>query len=240
LDKSPDAPGRLENLTELVNAMQDFDSLQGFLEHIALVMDGDTQNPQGEVTLMTLHAAKGLEFDTVFLPGWEEGVFPSQRTIDESGAVGLEEERRLAYVGITRARHRLYISFASSRRIHGQWQSAIPSRFVQELPPENIVEDMAQGMSSGLGFGRSTSARLDVAATHGYGPGWRRMVAQQQNKFENSWQPGNNTTDFSAGDRVFHQKFGMGNIRSIDGDKLEIAFDKAGHKKVVAGFVSKP
>jgi DNA helicase-2/ATP-dependent DNA helicase PcrA len=240
LDKSPDAPGRLENLTELVNAMQDFDSLQGFLEHIALVMDGDTQNQQGEVTLMTLHAAKGLEFDTVFLPGWEEGVFPSQRTIDESGAVGLEEERRLAYVGITRARHRLYISFASSRRIHGQWQSAIPSRFVQELPPENIVEDMAQGMPSGLGFGRSTSARLDVAATHGYGPGWRRMAAQQQNKSENSWQPGNNTTDFSAGDRVFHQKFGMGNIRSIDGDKLEIAFDKAGHKKVVAGFVSKP
>ena len=152
LDKSPDAPGRLENLTELVNAMQDFDSLQGFLEHIALVMDGDTENQQGEVTLMTLHAAKGLEFDTVFLPGWEEGVFPSQRTIDESGAVGLEEERRLAYVGITRARKNLYISFASSRRIHGQWQSAIPSRFVQELPPENIVEDMAQGMSSGLGF----------------------------------------------------------------------------------------
>ena len=240
LDKSADAPGRLENLTELVNAMQDFDSIQGFLEHIALVMDGDTQNQQGEVTLMTLHAAKGLEFDTVFLPGWEEGVFPSQRTIDESGAIGLEEERRLAYVGITRARYRLFISFASSRRIHGQWQSAIPSRFVQELPPENIVEDMAQGMSNGLGFGRSTPARLNVAATHGYGPGWRRMMAQQQNKSENSLQPGNNTTDFSTGDRVFHQKFGMGNIRSIDGDKLEIAFDKAGHKKVVAGFVSKP
>ena len=240
LDKSPDAPGRLENLTELVNAMQDFDSLQGFLEHIALVMDGDTENQQGEVTLMTLHAAKGLEFDTVFLPGWEEGVFPSQRTIDESGAVGLEEERRLAYVGITRARKNLYISFASSRRIHGQWQSAIPSRFVQELPPENIVEDMAQGMSSGLGFGRSTSATLDIAATNGYGPGWRRMAAHQQNRADNGWKPEHNTTDFATGDRVFHQKFGMGNIRSIDGDKLEIAFDKAGHKKVVAGFVSKP
>jgi len=240
LDKSPDAPGRLENLTELVNAMQDFDSLQGFLEHIALVMDGDTENQQGEVTLMTLHAAKGLEFDTVFLPGWEEGVFPSQRTIDESGAVGLEEERRLAYVGITRARKNLYISFASSRRIHGQWQSAIPSRFVQELPPENIAEDMAQGMSSGLGLGRSTSVRLDIAATNGYGPGWRRMAAQQQNRADNGWKPEHNTTDFATGDRVFHQKFGMGNIRSIDGDKLEIAFDKAGHKKVVAGFVSKP
>ncbi|MBL6601230.1 MAG: UvrD-helicase domain-containing protein [Candidatus Puniceispirillum sp.] len=240
LDKSPDAPGRLENLTELVNAMQDFDSLQGFLEHIALVMDGDTENQQGEVTLMTLHAAKGLEFDTVFLPGWEEGVFPSQRTIDESGAVGLEEERRLAYVGITRARKNLFISFASSRRIHGQWQSAIPSRFIQELPPEHIIEDLAQGMASGLEFSRATSVRLDVAATNGYGPGWRRMAARREENAVNGWKPDNNATDFANGDRVFHQKFGMGNIRSIDGDKLEIAFDKAGHKKVVAGFVSKP
>jgi len=240
LDKSLDAPGRLENLTELVNAMQDFDSLQGFLEHIALVMDGDTDNQQGEVTLMTLHAAKGLEFDTVFLPGWEEGVFPSQRTIDENGAVGLEEERRLAYVGITRARQNLFISFASSRRIHGQWQSAIPSRFVQELPPDHIREEMAQGLSSGLGFGRSTAARLDVAATNGYGPGWRRMASRQQTASGNGWKPDNNATEFVIGDRVFHQKFGMGNVRSIDGDKLEIAFDKAGNKKVVAGFVSKP
>ena len=240
LDKSPDAPGRLENLTELVNAMQNFDSLQGFLEHIALVMDSDTDNQQGEVTLMTLHAAKGLEFDTVFLPGWEEGVFPSQRTIDESGAVGLEEERRLAYVGITRARKNLFISFASSRRIHGQWQSAIPSRFIQELPPEHIIEDLAQGMASGLGFSRATSARLDVAANNSYGPGWRRMTARREENAVNGWKPENNATDFANGDRVFHQKFGMGNVRSIDGDKLEIAFDKAGHKKVVAGFVSKP
>ena len=240
LDKSPDAPGRLENLTELVNAMQDFDSLQGFLEHIALVMDGDTENQQGQVTLMTLHAAKGLEFDTVFLPGWEEGVFPSQRTIDESGAVGLEEERRLAYVGITRARKNLFISFASSRRIHGQWQSAIPSRFIQELPPEHIIEDLAQGMASGVGFSRATSARLDVAATNGYGPGWRRMTARREENAVNGWKPDNNVTDFANGDRVFHQKFGMGNIRSIDGDKLEIAFDKAGRKKVVAGFGSTP
>src|SRR6056300_1143434 len=155
-NRTPEAEGRLENLTELVNAIQDFDSLQGFLEHIALVTDGDADPEHGEVTLMTLHAAKGLEFDAVFLPGWEEGVFPSQRTMDENGAVGLEEERRLAYVGITRAKRDLFISFANSRRIHGQWQSSIPSRFVQELPPENIVEDMAQGM----GLGRVTAARL--------------------------------------------------------------------------------
>jgi DNA helicase-2/ATP-dependent DNA helicase PcrA len=253
LDKSPDAEGRLENLTELINAMQDFDSLQGFLEHIALVTDGDADPEHGEVTLMTLHAAKGLEFDAVFLPGWEEGVFPSQRTMDENGAVGLEEERRLAYVGITRARRDLFISFANSRRIHGQWQSSIPSRFVQELPPENIIEDMEQGM----GLGRVTAARLgDALGTNGfganggygagdysaggYGAGWRRMAARRAEPAEGNWEPANNKTEFTTGDRVFHQKFGMGNILTIDGDKLLIAFDKAGHKKVVSGFVSKP
>ena len=253
LDKSPDAEGRLENLTELINAMQDFDSLQGFLEHIALVTDGDADPEHGEVTLMTLHAAKGLEFDAVFLPGWEEGVFPSQRTMDENGTVGLEEERRLAYVGITRARRDLFISFANSRRIHGQWQSSIPSRFVQELPPENIIEDMEQGM----GLGRVTAARLgDASGTNGfganggygagdysaggYGAGWRRMAARRAEPAEGNWEPANNKTEFTTGDRVFHQKFGMGNILTIDGDKLLIAFDKAGHKKVVSGFVSKP
>lgn len=253
LDKSPDAEGRLENLTELINAMQDFDSLQGFLEHIALVTDGDADPEHGEVTLMTLHAAKGLEFDAVFLPGWEEGVFPSQRTMDENGAVGLEEERRLAYVGITRARRDLFISFANSRRIHGQWQSSIPSRFVQELPPENIIEDMEQGM----GLGRVTAARLgDASGTNGfganggygagdysaggYGAGWRRMAARRAEPADGNWEPANNKTEFTIGDRVFHQKFGMGNILTIDGDKLLIAFDKAGHKKVVSGFVSKP
>jgi DNA helicase-2/ATP-dependent DNA helicase PcrA len=253
LDKSPDAEGRLENLTELINAMQDFESLQGFLEHIALVTDGDADPEHGEVTLMTLHAAKGLEFDAVFLPGWEEGVFPSQRTMDENGAVGLEEERRLAYVGITRARRDLFISFANSRRIHGQWQSSIPSRFVQELPPENIIENMEQGM----GLGRVTAARLGNASgtngfganggygagdysAGGYGAGWRRMAARRAEPADGNWEPANNKTEFTIGDRVFHQKFGMGNILTIDGDKLLIAFDKAGHKKVVSGFVNKP
>ena len=251
LDKSPDAEGRLENLNELVNAMQDFDSLQGFLEHIALVTDGDADPEHGEVTLMTLHAAKGLEFDAVFLPGWEEGVFPSQRTMDENGAVGLEEERRLAYVGITRARRDLFISFANSRRIHGQWQSSIPSRFVQELPPENIIEDMAQGMGLGRvtatrlgdGFGTNGFGANGGAGTYsagGYGAGWRRMAARRGEPADGNWEPANNKAEFTTGERVFHQKFGMGNILTIDGDKLLIAFDKAGHKKVVSGFVSKP
>jgi DNA helicase-2/ATP-dependent DNA helicase PcrA len=245
LDKSPDAEGRLENLTELVNAMQEFDSLAGFLEHIALVMDGDTEAENGEVTLMTLHAAKGLEFDTIFMPGWEEGIFPSQRTIDENGAVGLEEERRLAYVGITRARKLVHISYAGSRRIHGQWQSAIPSRFLQELPSESIIEDNVQGMQAmGSGFGRATLAELADAShfggTSGYGPGWRRMAARQQQGSDPSFTAQDSGTAFVIGDRVFHQKFGMGNVIIVDGDKLEIAFDRAGHKKVVSGFVSKP
>ncbi|MEK9610376.1 MAG: UvrD-helicase domain-containing protein [Alphaproteobacteria bacterium] len=245
LDKSPDAEGRLENLTELVNAMQEFDSLAGFLEHIALVMDGDTEAENGEVTLMTLHAAKGLEFDTIFMPGWEEGIFPSQRTIDENGAVGLEEERRLAYVGITRARKLVHISYAGSRRIHGQWQSAIPSRFLQELPADSIIEDNVQGMQAmGGGFGRATPAEL-ADASHfggmsGYGPGWRRMAARQQQASDPSFIAQDSGTAFAIGDRVFHQKFGMGNVINVDGDKLEIAFDRAGHKKVVSGFVSKP
>jgi DNA helicase-2/ATP-dependent DNA helicase PcrA len=247
-DKSPEAEGRLENLTELVNAMQDFDSLQGFLEHISLVMDGDRESETGEVTLMTLHAAKGLEFDTVFLPGWEEGIFPSQRTIDENGAVGLEEERRLAYVGITRARRNVQLSFAGSRRIHGQWQSSIPSRFVQELPPETVIEDIAQGLGGAIPFGRAAQVQLSGDGTFGgsgetrggYGPGWRRMAERRAGGIDDGYRASNNKTEFTPGERVFHQKFGMGNITHIDGDKLEIAFDKAGNKKVVAGFVSKP
>ena len=247
-DKSPEAEGRLENLTELVNAMQDFDSLQGFLEHISLVMDGDRESETGEVTLMTLHAAKGLEFDTVFLPGWEEGIFPSQRTIDENGAVGLEEERRLAYVGITRARKTVQLSFAGSRRIHGQWQSSIPSRFVQELPPETVIEDIAQGLGGAIPFGRAAQVQMSGDSSFGgsgetrggYGPGWRRMAERRAGGIDDSFRASNNKTEFAPGERVFHQKFGMGNITHIDGDKLEIAFDKAGSKKVVAGFVSKP
>ena len=247
-DKSPEAEGRLENLTELVNAMQDFDSLQGFLEHISLVMDGDRESETGEVTLMTLHAAKGLEFDTVFLPGWEEGIFPSQRTIDENGAVGLEEERRLAYVGITRARKTVQLSFAGSRRIHGQWQSSIPSRFVQELPPETVIEDIAQGLGGAIPFGRAAQVQMSGDSSFGgsgetrggYGPGWRRMAERRAGGIDDGFRASNNKTEFAPGERVFHQKFGMGNITHIDGDKLEIAFDKAGSKKVVAGFVSKP
>ena len=175
--------------------MEEFDSLSGFLEHISLVMDNDAPREDGEVTLMTLHAAKGLEFDTVFLPGWEEGIFPSQRSLDENGGIGLEEERRLAYVGITRARRNLYISFAANRRIHGLWQSAIPSRFVSELPQTDILEEMAQGLS----VGRVEPVMIGEADSRvgkpGYGPGWGRRAKYSE---RNTAAPMRDTEGFPA------------------------------------------
>ena len=245
-DKAPDAPGRLENLKELVSAIEDFDTLGGFLEHISLVMDNETVSQEGEVTLMTLHAAKGLEFDMVFLPGWEDGIFPSQRTLDESGGAGLEEERRLAYVGLTRARRNVYISFAANRRIHGLWQSSIPSRFVAELPAAHINEDMAQGLSLGSVEPVLVGALAERAGQPGYGPAWKRLATRSKDtsappaRDRDGWLPQSGKHDLKTGERVFHQKFGMGTIDAVEADKLEILFDKAGLKKVVASFVSRP
>ena len=245
-DKAPDAPGRLENLKELVSAIEDFDTLGGFLEHISLVMDNETVSQEGEVTLMTLHAAKGLEFDMVFLPGWEDGIFPSQRTLDESGGAGLEEERRLAYVGLTRARRNVYISFAANRRIHGLWQSSIPSRFVGELPVAHINEDMAQGLSLGSVEPVLVGALAERAGQPGYGPAWKRLATRLKGtsatpaRDRDGWLPQSGKHDLKTGERVFHQKFGMGTIDAVEADKLEILFDKAGLKKVVASFVSRP
>ena len=244
-DKAPDAPGRLENLKELVSATEDFDTLGGFLEHISLVMDNETVLQEGEVTLMTLHAAKGLEFDMVFLPGWEDGIFPSQRTLDESGGAGLEEERRLAYVGLTRARRNVYISFAANRRIHGLWQSSIPSRFVGELPAAHINEDMAQGLSLGSVEPVLVGALAERAGQPGYGPAWKRLATRLKGtsatpaRDRDGWLPQSGKHDLKTGERVFHQKFGMGTIDAVEADKLEILFDKAGLKKVVASFVSR-
>jgi DNA helicase-2/ATP-dependent DNA helicase PcrA len=253
-DKSPDSPGRLENLKELVRSMEDFENLGGFLEHISLVMDRDTGEAEDAVTIMTLHSAKGLEYNTVFLPGWEEGLFPSQRTLDESGRAGLEEERRLAYVGLTRARKRLRISLAQNRRTRGLWQSAIPSRFIDELPAEAVEVKDTGSAYGGYGYGGRSSGLFDnsdpfdsVYET----PGWKRAQAQHQNRrgggpvtidgdlVARSTDDGRGSK-YSVGERVFHLKFGYGKINSIEGNKLSIDFEKAGPKKVLDSFVQKP
>jgi DNA helicase II / ATP-dependent DNA helicase PcrA len=261
-DKSPQAQSRLENLKELIRFMDQFDSLGAFLEHVSLVMDADQAADGDRVSLMTLHGAKGLEFDVVFLPGWEEGLFPHQRALDENGEAGLEEERRLAYVGITRAKQRLTISFAQNRRVHGSWQSALPSRFLNELAEEHAEVVIESG---GYGYGRFGAAnggygasRFDEAASpfdyeERTTPGWRRAQtnwrseAQVRNRRRAipseidgelvAASTAETPSAFSLGQRVFHQKFGYGAISEIDGNKLTVEFEKAGQKKVVASFV---
>ncbi|HHI70608.1 MAG TPA: DNA helicase II, partial [Rhodobacteraceae bacterium] len=242
-DKSPEAPGRLENLKELIKALEQFENLQGFLEHIALIMDNASEDSEEKLTIMTLHAAKGLEFPAVFLPGWEDGLFPSQRSMDESGLKGLEEERRLAYVGITRAEELCTISFAANRRVYGQWQSQLPSRFIDELPEEHVEVLTPPGLYGG-GYGAASPgvAMEDKAqrADAYNSPGWRRMQARQAEKGTAQHSPMIDITpdaSFTKGDRVFHQKFGYGYVMGIEGDKLDIEFERAGAKKIVARFV---
>ena len=247
-DKTPEAPGRLENLKELVKALEQFDSLQGFLEHVSLIMENDTEEAAEKVTIMTLHGAKGLEFPVVFLPGWEDGLFPSQRSMDESGKKGLEEERRLAYVGITRAEHLCTISFASNRRVYGQWQSQLPSRFIDELPVRHVDVLTPPGLQGGYATASFGSSQVEDRATKAdvyNSPGWRRLQDRSSTRPMAQPREGRGPViDLSAvsryteGDRVFHQKFGYGEVLAIEGDKLEIAFDKAGIKHVVAGFIS--
>jgi DNA helicase-2/ATP-dependent DNA helicase PcrA len=314
-DRSAEAPGRLENLKELIRSMDEYESLRSFLEHVALVMDAEQQENLDAVNIMTLHSAKGLEFETVFLPGWEEGLFPHQRSLDEGGRSGLEEERRLAYVGLTRAKKNLHIWFVSNRRIHGLWQSTIPSRFLDELPEAHVEVD--EGSSSYGGYGSAYgggsfasgrgakgagrqnpygASRFDNLGAGGSGsgaagntgagggsfsntyatPGWQRAQQNRTEATDRNWgtrsghaveRIGYGETDsgygagrgsikgrtidgelvaksvsdtpspFTIGDRVFHQKFGNGNVVAIDGNKLTIDFDKAGQKRVLDGFV---
>jgi DNA helicase-2/ATP-dependent DNA helicase PcrA len=294
-DRSADAAGRLENLKELVRSMEEFENLAGFLEHISLVMDNEQGAGTDAVNIMTLHSAKGLEFDTVFLPGWEEGLFPHQRTLDDQGRAGLEEERRLAHVGLTRARKRAKIYFATNRRMHGLWQTNIPSRFLDELPEANVEVTEAQGSGFGGfgGYGGFGASRFDAATAFGSSydtPGWQRAQSKRDAKkaggktgggfaesgsryadetsdgFDDAsspspWRARNDgagarrlpltiegelvakstgtVSTFTLGDRVFHQKFGNGNVTAIDGNKLTIAFDKSGEKRVVDSFVER-
>ena len=312
-DRSAEAPGRLENLKELIRSMEEYESLRAFLEHVALVMDAEQNEGLDAVSIMTLHSAKGLEFETVFLPGWEEGLFPHQRALDEGGRSGLEEERRLAYVGVTRAKKNLHIWFVSNRRIHGLWQSTIPSRFLDELPEAHVEVQEGSGSSyggygnpygggsfasgrGGFSGGRQNpygASRFDSIGSPSGGraargdqggsfsnsyatPGWQRAQQNRTEATDRNWgsrsghqveRIGYGEVDsgygagrtsvkgrtiegelvaksvadapsaFKVGDRVFHQKFGNGNIAAIDGNKLTIDFDRAGQKKVLDGFV---
>jgi DNA helicase-2/ATP-dependent DNA helicase PcrA len=248
-ERSAESAGRLENLAELTRAMEEYETLGAFLEHVSLVMENEETREADKVTIMTIHAAKGLEFGTVFLAGWEEGVFPSQRAMDEGGTASLEEERRLAYVAITRARRKCFIFHAANRRIYGQWTSSIPSRFVSELPDAHIEQE--QTMSGGESLWRANWSEradpfADVARGQTRGPGWRRAVqggfervppriAETRASAVSIGNPGRG--DVSVGQRVFHSKFGYGLIAAIEGNKLEIDFEHAGRKRVLDSFV---
>jgi DNA helicase-2/ATP-dependent DNA helicase PcrA len=256
LDKGPTSQTRLDNLKELVQSMAAFETLQAYLEHVALVMDLDRESGEDSVQIMTLHSAKGLEFPLVFLPGWEEGVFPSQRSMDETGEKGLEEERRLAYVGITRAREEARISFAANRQVYGRWTSQLPSRFVDELPAANVEAASETGYYGGGPGMREPNSRWDAeAASFGSGydsPGWRRaherkyrggpagvtQVIEGEGRLVAVSEP-SAASDFARGERVFHVKFGYGRIVAIEGNKLTVDFEKAGEKKVIDSFVEK-
>ncbi len=247
-DRAPESQGRIENLRELGRAMEDWPDLTAFLDHVALVMDNERDTESPKVTLMTLHASKGLEFDHVFLPGWEEGLFPSQRALDEGGAAALEEERRLAYVGITRARRTAAILHAANRRIYGQWTSAIPSRFIAELPPEHVAQHTT--MTGGASLWRAAvfapdAPFADAGRAAGRGAGWQRAARHGVQRPATIEARATATTigamprgDLGVGDRVFHQKFGTGTITAQHANRLEVAFDHAGTKMVLDSFVT--
>ena len=253
-DRSAESAGRLENLSELARAMEEYETLTDFLEHVSLVMDNERADDGEKVTIMTMHAAKGLEFDNVFLPGWEEGVFPSQRSIDEGGLASLEEERRLAYVAITRAKRHCTIFHAANRRIYGQWTSSIPSRFIGELPDEHVESETT--MSGGASLWRANWTETEDPFAHvssqrpdrstARGPGWQRALASgYETTPQRLAEPGKSAasfaakprTDISIGARVFHDKFGYGFVTDQEGNKLEIEFEKSGTKRVLDSFV---
>ncbi len=250
-DRSVESSGRLENLTELTRAMEDYESLGAFLEHVSLVMDNDAADEADKVTMMTIHAAKGLEFDTTFLAGWEEGVFPSQRALDQGGLASLEEERRLAYVAITRAMRKCHIFHAANRRIYGQWTSSLPSRFIGELPDDHVEQETT--MSGGESLWRANWSEradpfADLARGTGRGPGWQRAatsggfdrsptrIIEARASSVSLGNPGR--SDVHVGQRVFHSKFGYGKVAEVEGNKLEIDFEHSGRKRVMDSFIS--
>lgn len=263
-NKDAKSAGRLENLKEFIQAMSEFDTLDAYLEHVSLVMDVERGPQEDEVSLMTLHSAKGLEFPLVFLPGWEEGMFPSQKSMDESGLSGLEEERRLAYVGITRAREQAKIYFAANRQVYGSWQSSLPSRFIDELPVAHVEAQSETGYydtqrtNAGISESFASTFRKAEAGSSVFSgepsrertsPGWQRFQANRNKNFGRApleieghaiKRPAKNkASNFTKGERIFHQKFGYGTVSAADGTKLTVDFEKAGQKKVLDGFVER-
>ena len=252
--KDAKSDGRLENLKELIQAMAEFDTLEAYMEHVSLVLDVDRGPQEDEVSLMTLHSAKGLEFPLVFLPGWEEGMFPSQKSMDENGLSGLEEERRLAYVGMTRAREQAKIYFAANRQVYGSWQSSLPSRFIDELPPAHVEAQSETGYYDNNRFTAAATESFSTSFESKGGntrssPGWQRFQANKNKNFGRApkeieghavKRPAKKkTSNFTVGERIFHQKFGYGTVKAADGTKLTVAFEKAGEKKVLDGFVER-
>ena len=254
-DRSTEAAGRLENLTELARAMEEYETLGEFLEHVSLVMDNDARDDEAKVTIMTMHGAKGLEYDHVFCVGWEEGVFPSQRSLDEGGNASLEEERRLAYVAITRAKKKCTIFHAANRRIYGQWNSSIPSRFIGELPDDHIEHESSMSGGESLwraNWSENSDPFAHLAAANATragqrGPGWQRAASGGgfdknprtiKEARHSAVSLGNKgRSDVTVGMRVFHSKFGYGEVKVKEGNKLEIAFEKSGDKRVLDSFV---
>ena len=264
-ERTPEAAGRLENLKELVRSLEEFPNLNAFLEHVSLVMEASESSDGDRVSIMTLHGAKGLEFETVFLPGWEEALFPNQRALDESGKAGLEEERRLAYVGLTRARRRAKLFFATNRRLHGMWNATVPSRFIDDLPEAHV--EIAEAPAGYGSYGSSRFDRMGSFQSAYSTPGWQRAQSSGQTSRQGGQYGGGSAygasqarstprptapaqiegevvarsggpaSGFALGNRIFHVKFGNGTVVSVDGNKLTIDFDKAGRKMVLESFV---
>ena len=242
-EKTPEADAKLENLKELKASMKSYTSLNDFLENISLQTAIDEKWDGEKINIMTIHSAKGLEFDAVFLPGWEEGLFPHQKSIDEKGAEGIEEERRLAYVAITRAKQELYISFANQRKFYGRqndnydFYSSIQSRFIDEIDNEYTEISIDESSDDDFIFDQDFNVESKKNS-----PGWNRLKNNIKNNEENSVKTitlSENLTKYTVGETVKHEGFGTGKIIHIDGNKLLINFNEQGEKKVIDKFVTK-